>query len=320
MKSRRRPAVTGPAGARRSPAWPRTCPGAGSRSARSACLTNASGRCWSSAPEAARWSLRKASSRSRDSGEIRGLSSAASQADTRSSLRRRAITVSWARSTDRSSIGGLVSARVTAPPSVGSAERPQPGDGVADLGHAEERRATGRPRPGPHGLRSPHRRPVRPGSGRRPRPRSTPPALPSATTSSISRATPWASAWAVSDLQKRISQRLFCPPVSPGSASPGAPCRTPARLPDPRLRRRDPPPAPPRRPRSARCRDPRRFPASTVPHLAVPPRPDGPPRPGIRRKKDRSRRRQSRRGARAPRARPARTGLIRSASSTSRWG
>ena len=55
-----------------------------------------------------------------------------------SSLRRRAIVVHLARSTERSSTGGRVSARTTAAASVGVGEHPQPGERVADLGALEE--------------------------------------------------------------------------------------------------------------------------------------------------------------------------------------
>ena len=57
-----------------------------------------------------------------------------------SSFRRRAIVVSRARSTERNSTGGRVSARDRRGGVVGIGEHPQPGDRVADLGAAEERR------------------------------------------------------------------------------------------------------------------------------------------------------------------------------------
>ena len=57
-----------------------------------------------------------------------------------SSLRRRAIWMQRARSTERSSIGGRASARTTAPGVAGVDEQPQPGEHVADLGALEERR------------------------------------------------------------------------------------------------------------------------------------------------------------------------------------
>ena len=59
--------------------------------------------------------------RSRASGGICGLSSEASSAETMSSLRRRAIVVQRARSTERSSTGGRLRARTAAAASVGSA-------------------------------------------------------------------------------------------------------------------------------------------------------------------------------------------------------
>ncbi len=55
-----------------------------------------------------------------------------------SSLRRRAIVVTFARSTERSSTGGRVSARTTAAASDGLGEHPQPREHVADLGAPEE--------------------------------------------------------------------------------------------------------------------------------------------------------------------------------------
>ena len=61
--------------------------------------------------------------RSRASGGTCGASIAAASAETMSSLRRRAICVHRAMSTERSSIGGRASARTTAPASVGSARR-----------------------------------------------------------------------------------------------------------------------------------------------------------------------------------------------------
>ncbi len=61
--------------------------------------------------------------RSRASGGTCGASIAAASAETMSSLRRRAICVQRAMSTERSSIGGRASARTTAPASVGSARR-----------------------------------------------------------------------------------------------------------------------------------------------------------------------------------------------------
>ena len=67
------------------------------------------------------WSFRNAWIRSRASGGSWGLSSAASSAEIMSSLRRRAIAVHRARSIERSSTGGRVSARTTAAESVGSA-------------------------------------------------------------------------------------------------------------------------------------------------------------------------------------------------------
>ena len=61
--------------------------------------------------------------RSRASGGSCGDSVAATSAETMSSLRRRAIWVQRAMSTDRNSIGGRASARTTAPASPGSASR-----------------------------------------------------------------------------------------------------------------------------------------------------------------------------------------------------
>ena len=57
-----------------------------------------------------------------------------------SSLRRRAICVQRAMSTERSSIGGRASARTTAAGVGGVGQQPQPGEHVADLGALEERR------------------------------------------------------------------------------------------------------------------------------------------------------------------------------------
>ncbi len=57
-----------------------------------------------------------------------------------SSLRRRAICVQRAMSTERSSIGGRASARTTARGVGGVGEQPQPREHVADLGALEERR------------------------------------------------------------------------------------------------------------------------------------------------------------------------------------
>ncbi len=78
--------------------------------------------------------------RSRASGGTCGASIAAASAETMSSLRRRAICVQRAMSTERSSIGGRASARTTAPASVGIGQQSQPGQHVADLGPLEERR------------------------------------------------------------------------------------------------------------------------------------------------------------------------------------
>ena len=73
--------------------------------------------------------------RSRASGGTCGDSSAAASAPTMSSLRRRAIWVQRAMSTERSSIGGRASARTTAGASVGSA---------SSRSHASRSRISGR--------------------------------------------------------------------------------------------------------------------------------------------------------------------------------
>ena len=83
--------------------------------------TKASGRRSSKAFDAERYSLRKTRARSRPSSESCGPSSAAATAEGMSSLRRRASCVRRATSTERSSTGGRLSARTTAPESFGSA-------------------------------------------------------------------------------------------------------------------------------------------------------------------------------------------------------
>ena len=62
-----------------------------------------------------------------------------------SSLRRRAIWVQRAMSTERSSIGGRASARTTAGASERVGEQPKPREQVADLGPLEERRLANHP-------------------------------------------------------------------------------------------------------------------------------------------------------------------------------
>ena len=98
-------------------------------------LTKTSARRSSITAEAVPYSLRKDWIRSRASGEICGLSSAASQAETMSSLRRLAMVVRRARSAERSSTGGRVSARAAAAESAGSART---------LNHAIASRTSGR--------------------------------------------------------------------------------------------------------------------------------------------------------------------------------
>jgi hypothetical protein len=83
--------------------------------------TNASGRRSSKAFDADRYRRRNTRARSRPSSESCGPSSAAATAEGMSSFRRRACWVSRATSTERSSTGGLLSARTTAPESLGSA-------------------------------------------------------------------------------------------------------------------------------------------------------------------------------------------------------
>ena len=76
--------------------------------------------------------------RSRASGGICGDSVAAASAETMSSLRRRAIWITRARSIERSSIGGRASARTDRAGVAGVDQQPQPGEHVAHLGALEE--------------------------------------------------------------------------------------------------------------------------------------------------------------------------------------
>ena len=111
--------------------------------------------------------MRKDWIRSRASGGICGTLQRRLAGGDQSSLRRRAIVVSRARSAERSSIGGRVSARAAAAESSGIGEHPQPGDRVADLGPLEQRG-----RPGEMERDAPlfHRRRHRPALAPGPRP------------------------------------------------------------------------------------------------------------------------------------------------------
>ena len=137
-RRRARRGARGSAAARRPRGWRRTDDGAASRCARSDAARRRPPESPRAPLAAARWSFRKAWIRSRASGGSWGLSSAASSAEIMSSLRRRAIAVHRARSIERSSTGGRVTARTTAAESVGIGEHPQPGEHVAHLGPLEE--------------------------------------------------------------------------------------------------------------------------------------------------------------------------------------
>ena len=120
-RPRARRSAPGCAAARRPRWWPRTAAAGAARAARSA--GGRTGRAaWSRARRGADAVAASGTStiRSRASGGICGDSSAADSAATMSSLRRRAIWVTRARSIARSSTGGRASARTTAPASPGS--------------------------------------------------------------------------------------------------------------------------------------------------------------------------------------------------------
>ena len=144
------------------------------------------------------WSFRKAWIRSRASGGSCGLSSAASSAEIMSSLRRRAIVVHRARSIERSSTGGRVSARTTAAESVGIGEHPQPGEHVAHLGPLEEGGVAGEAERDPCAPRAP-----------------PPPGAPRATRSRRSRRRPRAA-----PRRPRAGARSPAPPPAPAARSP----------------------------------------------------------------------------------------------------
>ena len=120
-RPRARRAARGSATAPPPPGWRRRGDGGAARCARSGAARRHPRGSTPSAPAAAWWSFRNAWIRSRASGGSWGLSRAASSAEIMSSLRRRAIAVQRARSIERSSTGGRVTARTTAAESVGSA-------------------------------------------------------------------------------------------------------------------------------------------------------------------------------------------------------
>ena len=295
---------------RRRPARRRAAGGAGPRRSISRC-TKRSGRVVSSAAAASRWSFRNARMRSRASGGSCGDSVAATSALTMSSLRRLAIWMQRARSTERSSIGGRASARTTAPASLGSTSsrsqastsrtsaRPKNAAAPASRnGSARSSSATASAWPSLRTERT--STPIRPG------------ATPSRTSRSISAATPWACARSLAQRQNRTSPSAPEPTLAPAPRCPRAGRRSA--------------PRPPRR-------RPRRAPGSAASAPAGRPRPHahrsalpaaraaGPRRRAARRSPDRRRPwRRGRRGRRPAAGPPAPGPASRSSrSSTSTW-
>ena len=144
-----------------------------------------------------------------------------------SSLRRRAIWVQRAMSTERSSIGARASARTTAGGVAGVGQQPQPGEQVADLGALEEGGVADQPVRDRALLERDRRPPAPRARSRRRSPRSRRASTCSrATSRSISAATAWACARSFAHRQNSTSTGVAS--VGSRSSRPAPPDSGPA--------------------------------------------------------------------------------------------